>query len=149
VKAGQVAHADLTTTKTSLNASELDRAVVARELQKKRKADAMTATQSSGSQIYASQPSSSLHHSSQQMPPSSSPPIPSSSQSLSRAASASHFGLPGPSQGDVIEIDDDEDVDNLALSEDINELYCQMRTNVVGIQYYNGTSSAFNEMARD
>jgi hypothetical protein len=46
------------------------------------------------------------------------------------------YQMPTPSQGDIIHIDDDEDIDN--APEDVNELYCQLRTTIVGIQYYDG-----------
>jgi hypothetical protein len=49
--------------------------------------------------------------------------------------------MPSASQGDVIDIDDDESPDNHE-EEDINELYCVMRSTVVGIQYYTGMSSS-------
>jgi hypothetical protein len=45
--------------------------------------------------------------------------------------------MPTASQGDIINIDDDESQDN-AREEDVNELYCMLRTTIVGIQYYKG-----------
>jgi hypothetical protein len=143
VRAGQVAPVDAAAARGAPGASELDRAVVARELQNKRKADALAASgaQPGSSQRYASQPGSSQP---QMSPPGSSQPHmspPGSSQPYaSQPYRASQAGPPGPNQGDVIEIEDDEAADNVAggAPEDLPELYCQMRASVVGIQYYKG-----------
>jgi hypothetical protein len=133
VRAGQVAPVDAAAARGAPGASEIDRAVVARELQNKRKADALAASgsQPGSSQRYVSQPGSSQPHMS---PPGSSQPY------ASQPYRASQAGPPGPSQGDVIEIEDDEAADNVAggAPEDLPELYCQMRASVVGIQYYKG-----------
>jgi hypothetical protein len=153
VRAGQVAPLDAAAARGAPGASEIDRAVVARELQNKRKTDALAA---SGSQPGSSQPQMSPPGSSQphmsppgssqphMSPPGSSQPHmspPGSSQPYaSQPYRASQAGPPGPSQGDVIEIEDDEAADNVAggAPEDLPELYCQMRASVVGIQYYKG-----------
>jgi hypothetical protein len=42
------------------------------------------------------------------------------------------------SQGDMVDIDDEEKADNQDDSEDVNELYCGLRVGVVGLQYYDG-----------
>jgi SWI/SNF-related matrix-associated actin-dependent regulator of chromatin subfamily A3 len=51
--------------------------------------------------------------------------------------SINYSQMPTASQGDIINIDDDESQDN-AREEDVNELYCMLRTTIVGIQYYKG-----------
>jgi SWI/SNF-related matrix-associated actin-dependent regulator of chromatin subfamily A3 len=65
--------------------------------------------------------------------PSSSQPG-SSQPSSSQPRASQRYGT-NSLQGDVIEIDDDEDVDN-GPEEVKDELYCMLKTNVVGIQYY-------------
>jgi hypothetical protein len=48
--------------------------------------------------------------------------------------------MPSASQGDIIDIDDNENVDNQDDADDVTEHFCNLRVEIVGIQYYKGGS---------
>lgn len=67
----------------------------------------------------------------------------------SRPANLASSHAQAPSAARVIDVDEEVDDDEPQEEEAIDELYCTMTTNVVGVQYYNGKFHFVSYSARE